>query len=365
MKNFISSKNLDFSLIVLVLVIFIMGLLFLYSASYQKSLSLSKNFTLMQLAWMGLSIIFFIMIIIIGYQHLLDGAYILYVLGLISLLLVLFFAPLRFGARRWFDIGPLTIQPSEMVKLLTIIALARYLGRRDPKAGGLISLLVCLLIIALPALLMFKEPDLGSGLLLFPVLLVMLYAFGIRRRYLLYLLAGALMASPIMWHFLQDYQKKRLLVFLNPNLDPLGAGYTVIQSKIAIGSGGLLGKGWLSGTQNQLNFLPERHTDFIFSVVGEEWGFCGTLILVLLYFLLIKKMLEVISLTKDMYAKLLGVGIVTLVWAQVIINIAMTLGLMPVVGITLPLISYGGSSLFTTVISLAIVLDINRRRKVF
>lgn len=365
MKKFQLGKELDITLIVLVLVIFIMGLMFLYSASFQKSLSISKNFTIMQLFWMGLSILFFIVILFVGYQHLLDWAYILYVLGIISLLLVLFFAPLRYGARRWFDIGPLTIQPSEMVKLFTIIALARYLGERGSKSNTVSCLLVSLLIIAVPALLIFKEPDLGSALLLFPILLVMLYAFEIKWRYLFYVLAGALITSPILWHILKDYQKKRLLVFLNPNLDPLGAGYTVIQSKIAIGSGGLIGKGWLSGTQNQLNFLPERHTDFIFSVVGEEWGFAGALVLVLLYFLLLKKMLDIISLTKDVYAKLLGTGIIAMIWAQVIINIAMTLGLMPVVGITLPLISYGGSSLFTTVISIAIVLDINRRRKIF
>ncbi len=365
MKNFRLNKEFDFGLVFLVLVIFILGLFFLYSASYQKSLSISKNFTLMQLLWMGLSIVFFFVILIVGYQHLLDWAYIFYIFGIIFLAAVLIFAPMRYGARRWFDIGPLTIQPSELAKLIVIITLARYLGQRNFKINNIFSLAVSFIIVAVPAVLIFKEPDLGSALLLFPVLLVMLYAAGIRYRYLFYILATAILSSPLIWHILKDYQKKRLLVFLNPNLDPLGAGYTIIQSKIAIGSGGLLGKGWLSGTQNQLNFLPERHTDFIFSVVGEEWGFAGTAILVLLYFWLLKKMLNIVFLTQDIYARLLGIGIITMLWMQVVINIAMTLGLMPVVGITLPLISYGGSSLFITIVSVAIVLDINLRRKIF
>lgn len=365
MKKFRINKELDLGLIVLVLVIFILGLVFLYSASYQKSLLLSKNLTLMQLVWMISGLFFCGIVLAAGYQRLLDWAYVLYILVIILLVAVLFFAPMRYGARRWFDIGLLTIQPSELAKLMVILVLARYLGQQGVKKNNLLSLLTAFAIIAIPAFLIFKEPDLGSALLLFPIFLVMLYAAGLRWRYFFYIIVSGLLASPLMWYFLKDYQKKRLLVFLNPNSDPLGAGYTVIQSKIAIGSGGLVGKGWLSGTQNQLNFLPERHTDFIFSVVGEEWGFGGTVILILLYFWLLKKMLDIVHSTQDIYARLLGVGIVTMLWMQVVINIGMTLGLMPVVGITLPLVSYGGSSLFTTVICIAIVLDIKLRRKVF
>ena len=170
---------------------------------------------------------------------------------------------------------------------------------------------------------------------------------------------------PLFWHALREYQRQRLLVFINPNIDPLGAGYTIIQSKIALGSGGLIGKGWTHGTQNQLNFLPERHTDFIFSVLGEEWGLLGALFLVLLYFVIVKKAFSVGSLTSDIYGRSIATGIAVMIGMQVVINIGMTIGLMPVVGIPLPLISYGGSSLIATLIAIGLLLNVGMRRSTF
>ena len=164
---------------------------------------------------------------------------------------------------------------------------------------------------------------------------------------------------------MKDYQRDRFIVFLNPNVDPLGAGYTIIQSKIAIGSGGFLGKGWLSGTQNQLSFLPERHTDFIFSVIGEEWGFAGAVVLLLLYLWLIRKLIQVIQQTHDPYGRLLGVGITTMIVVHILVNIGMTCGMMPVVGLPLPLISYGGSNLLTIMIGLGLIVNIQLRRTIF
>jgi rod shape determining protein RodA len=184
-------------------------------------------------------------------------------------------------------------------------------------------------------------------------------------KYLIVLVLTGLAAMPFLWHFLRDYHKQRLLVFLNPNVDPLGAGYTIIQSKIAVGSGGLIGKGWLAGTQNQLNFLPERHTDFIFSVVGEEWGLFGALVLILSFFLIMRRSLDIASSTNDMHGKLIAVGIVTLLTLQVVINIAMTIGFMPVVGIPLPFVSYGGSSMLTSFIAIALLLNVGMRRSRF
>jgi len=189
---------------------------------------------------------------------------------------------------------------------------------------------------------------------------------GIRLKHLVSIMLTGLVSLPIFWHYaLRDYQKQRLLVFLNPNADPLGAGYTIIQSKIAIGSGWVFGKGWLAGTQNQLNFLPERHSDFIFSIIGEEWGFLGSAILVLLYFILIKHALSIYSRTNDSYGQLMVSGIVGMLAFQIVVNIAMTLGLMPVVGIPLPLMSYGGSSLIITMSSIALLINIGMRRTVF
>ena len=188
-----------------------------------------------------------------------------------------------------------------------------------------------------------------------------MYAGGLRLRYILGFIGLGVLSSPLLWSILKDYQKERLLVFINPNIDPLGAGYTVIQSKIAIGSGKLFGKGWLAGTQNQLHFLPERHTDFIFSVVGEEWGFVGAIILLGLFFLLIRRILHIAYNTQDPYSQLLVVGITAMLAFQILVNIAMVMGLLPVVGLTLPLISYGGSSLIITLICLSLVIDVGMK----
>ena len=203
-----------------------------------------------------------------------------------------------------------------------------------------------------------KEPDLGTALMLVPILLVLIYTWGAPLKYLLFMIFSGLFLCPLGWFFLKDYQKERLMVFIDPGLDPLGAGYTIIQSKIAIGSGGFFGKGWLSGTQNQLNFLAERHTDFIFSVVGEEWGFFGSMVLVGLYFLLIQRGFFIAEKAKDPCGRLLAVGLTTMIAIQVIVNLCMTMGFMPVVGLPLPLVSYGGSSFLVTMMALGLLESI-------
>jgi rod shape determining protein RodA len=275
---------------------------------------------------------------------------------------VLFFGRQRLGAQRWIQIGAFNLQPSEFTKLSLILMLAYYLGRRHDKVLRIKSFLIPFFLTAIPAVLILKQPDLGTDLVLFPILFSMLFIYGTEIKYMagFFLLTAGFL--PIFWNMLRSYQKQRLLVFINPNMDPLGAGYTIIQSKIAVGSGRLFGKGWLSGTQNYLNFLPERHTDFIFSVVGEEWGFVGSMILLTFYFLLIKRMLHILDMTENVYGRLLIAGIATMLFFQVVINIGMTIGFFPVVGITLPLISYGGSSLLTTFIGIAIVLSVHQWR---
>jgi len=213
--------------------------------------------------------------------------------------------------------------------------------------------------------LIFRQPELGTSLLLFGIFLIMLFATALEYRYIFTLVGLCLAIVPFAWHFLKPYQKDRLLVFLNPNIDPLGAGYTIIQSKIAIGSGQIFGKGWLSGTQNQLNFLPERHTDFIFSVIGEEWGLMGALCLVTLYFLLILTSLNIANQVKDKFGMFVSIGIVAILTLQVVINIGMVMGLFPIVGLTLPFVSYGRSSFLIFIIMMGFLLNLSKRRTIF
>ena len=249
-----------------------------------------------------------------------------------------------------------------------VIFLARYfskpsLGLRcDVQDWGFIkAVLTPFAFICLPMLLILNQPDLGTAIFIFFIFIAMLFIAQVNFKFLLLVLLGIIIISPLLWQFLKDYQRIRLMVFLNPNADPLGAGYTIIQSKIAVASGWLFGKGWLGGSQSQLHFLPESHTDFIFASFAEEWGFLGSLVLLSLYYLLIRYALRVAHRAPDYFGRLLAGGIVITLGIQVLINIAMTIGLAPVVGLPLPLLSYGGSSLLVTFLSLGILINIEKR----
>lgn len=362
----IDFKELDKLTIFLMLVVFAVGLLCLHSASYNKGVELSTNFALKQLIWMAIGFVILLPVILaVDYQRIIDMGYLLYGLGLIFLAMVLVLGHIRLGAQRWISIAGFAFQPSEFNKIIYVIMMTSYLGHSRDGIRGIKGLAVPFILTLPPFALILLQPDLGTALIMIPVLFVMLFAAGAKLRHLaMILLSGALM-SPLFWHFLREYQRKRLMVFLNPDADPLGAGYTVIQSKIAIGSGGIFGKGWLAGTQNQLNFLPERHTDFIFSVVGEEWGFIGASVLIGLYFLILKRAFMIVEGTTDIYGKLLGTGLITMLAFQIFINISMVMGFMPVVGVPLPLMSYGGSSVWTTIIALGLILNVGMRRTRF
>jgi rod shape determining protein RodA len=318
-----------------------------------------------QLSWMAVALVLFMLCVVISYQVFIDAAYILYSINLFLLGLVLFLGSARLGAQRWFLIGGFAFQPSEFIKISFILTLSSYIGVRKGSMGSLRNLFWPLLLAAMPAVLVLLQPDLGTASLLVPILLAVLFIGGANIRHLTGLILIGLASLPAFWNLMHGYQRQRLVVFLNPNVDPLGAGYTVIQSKIAIGSGGLFGKGWLAGTQNQLNFLPERHTDFIFSVLGEEWGLMGTACIVLLYLLIIMKAFRIAYLTTDIYGKLVATGIAVMLALQTVINIGMTMGLMPVVGIPLPLVSYGGSSLVSTSLALGLLVNVGMRRSRF
>ncbi len=364
MRNIL--RDIDRPLLIVTLAIFLIGLVSIYSAThvYGGSFKIS-NFVFKQIIWMLLSLVIFFVILKLDYQRLIDWAHIIYAATLVLLFLVLIIGRTRFGAQRWFSIGGLTLQPSEFVKIAFILSLSAYLGYKARYSYRIKDLAAPFLIMAPAFLMIFIQPDLGTALTLVPILLVMLFIRGVNPKHLLTIIAAGILSIPAAWPFLKEYQRDRLLVFINPNIDPLGAGYTVIQSRIAIGSGTFFGKGWLAGTQNQLNFLPERHTDFIFSVIGEEWGFVGSTILVLLYVILIYRGLRIAYNTTDSYGKLAACGIVCMLAFQIVVNMGMAMGFMPVVGLPLPLLSYGGSSLLMVMTSIAILLNIGMRRTRF
>ena len=350
-----------------------MGLLALYSAAYQNVRVPHKIFfDQLGSVLMALPVMFFLGRI--DYRKFYDIAYLFYAFNLLLLIWVLVSGRLALGAQRWIEIGGFSFQPSELMKFSLILMLGRYFSNRRPTLSFNFmnrtqeffrDLIVPFVLTAVPMVLIFKQPDLGTALLIFGIFLVMLLTSGLEYRYISGFIIFCLLLMPVGWHVLQPYQKDRLLVFLNPNIDPLGAGYTIIQSKIAIGSGQLFGKGWLSGTQNQLNFLPERHTDFIFSVIGEEWGLAGTLLVVYFYFAVINCGLTIAEQVKDKFGTLVAMGIVANLSLQVIINIGMVMGLLPVVGITLPFVSYGRSSLLVFVVMMGFLLNLSKRRTIF
>lgn len=367
------SRNLGQTIWVVTIAIIIMGLVALYSASYQNVRVPQKIFfDQLICAFVGLGIMF--LLSHFDYRKFFDIAYALYAMNILLLLMVLFGGRHILGAKRWIEVGGMNFQPSELTKLAVIFALARYLSHRSHSVPLNIQsfrqvllrdLFVPFLLVAVPMLLIFKQPDLGTSLLMLGIFIFMIFASGVSYKYIFSFLGAGLIALPFAWHILKGYQKDRLMVFLNPNIDPLGAGYTIIQSKIAVGSGRLFGKGWLSGTQNQLNFLPERHTDFIFSVIGEEWGLLGSLLLVACFFVLISSCLTIAQQSKDHFGSLVAIGIVAILTLQVIINIGMVLGLCPVVGLTLPFVSYGRSSFIIFIFMLGFLLNLSKHRTVF
>lgn len=347
------------------------GLAVLYSASHEN-VRVDHSVFYDQLVWAAVGLILMFLISRVHFRILFDVAYPLYSLSVVLLILVLVSGHSALGATRWFNVFGIRFQPSELSKVALILMLGRYFSNRHPRLSfdlrsrfqGLNrDLLIPLGLTLISFGLIFKQPDLGSAILVFGIFIGMLYASGIERRIFFGFMAFCLAMVPVGWHFLKAYQKDRLLVFLNPNIDPLGAGYTIIQSRIAVGSGQIFGKGWLSGTQNQLNFLPERHTDFIFSVIGEEWGFLGAVALLGCYYILIRAGLRVSQGLKDRFGRLVAVGIITILALQVVINIAMTIGMSPVVGITLPLVSYGRTSFMVFIILLGVLLNLSLRRR--
>lgn len=348
-------KNMDITLVIVTMLLVIMGLSCIYSAGGGTQ-GIGFSLALRQAFVMGISICAMCIVLYVGYRRFYDWAYYLYFFSLFLLVLVLIIGLATKGAQSWLNLGPFRFQPSEFGKIAFALVLSKHLCRHSPSDPfGFWGTV----ILASPSiLLILLEPDLGSAAVYCFMLLIALVIAGGINRNLLILTGLGVAILPIGWHFLKEYQKLRLIVFLNPSLDPLGAGYNVIQSRIAVGSGGLLGKGYLQGMQSKLHFLPEPHTDFIFSVLAEEWGFVGGSLLIFLFSLLLWKIIRVGIKTKDIRAKIFVSAISAWIWFQFAEGLAMSMGLSPVTGLPFPFISYGGSSLMSLGIGMAFIISI-------
>jgi len=360
-KNILPRDN---SLVVLPVLILAIGLFFIYSASWREGMPLDQSLVLRQSLWMLFAVLLTLASLRFHYRLLVEIAWPLYGISLVLLVIVLFM-PARLGARRWIDLGFFNFQPSELGKFSTILLLAAWMKENRFEDSTKKKLLTPFLLMAVPTLLVLKEPDLGTALIFVPVLFAMLYVWGFRLKWITLMFLAAVLITPFLFTHLKDYQKSRIEIFLDPSLDPFGAGYTIIQSKIAVGSGGLLGKGFMSGTQTQLQFLPEKHTDFIFAVIGEEGGFLSVLFVLFCYWTIVYKGFRIAQKCNNRFGQLLATGITTLLAFQAIVNMAMTTGLVPVVGMPLLLVSYGGSSLVITMFLIGVLVNIGMHRDPF
>lgn len=356
-RGLLARLHLDLPLLTGLLLLSGFGLVVLYSASGQDMHQVERQL-------MRIALAFGVMVALaqVHPQTFRRWSPWLYLAGTLMLVLVLVSGVIGKGAQRWLDLGFMRFQPSELVKLATPMMIAWYLSARSLPPNWKM-LLVSMLLILLPVLLIAKQPDLGTAILVASSGLFVLFLAGMSWRLIVGLVVSLAAAAPVLWHFMRDYQRQRVLTFMNPESDPLGAGYHIIQSKIAIGSGGIYGKGWLNGTQSQLEFLPERHTDFIFAVLGEEFGLVGISLLLLLYTFIILRGLYIASQAQDSFSRLLAGALTLVFFVYLFVNTGMVSGLLPVVGVPLPLVSYGGTSLVTLMAGFGILMSIHTHRK--
>ena len=359
-------QNFDWILLLLLALLAGMSLLNLYSATFPIRNEGGAQIFTKQIYWYLMGFGVFFLMTTFNYYVLERLAYPAYFLSLGFLALVLILGKVSSGSQRWISLGGLTFQPSELAKIAIVMSLAKFFS---DKAGyqeyRLRDLWQPFIMMSFPSLLIIKEPDLGTALLLMVVSFSIILFAKVNWKSLAILVASALLLAPFVWFNLKGYQQKRILTFLTPEMDPLGAGYHINQSKIAIGSGLFWGKGFLKGTQTRLHFLPEQHTDFAFSVWAEEWGFFGSVVLLLLYLLLILWGINIAKNSKDKFGSFLAIGLVAVVFWEVMINVGMVTGLLPVVGIPLVLFSYGGSSLISTMAAMGLLMNISMRRFMF
>ena len=362
-NNFYSSafaklQSINYPLLGLIITLFFVGLAALYSISNGDfnswPLKHSQRFILGLIIFF--LVIFFDLRLIFGY------AYLIFFLSIISLVIIPFFGIESNGATRWINIAGISLQPSEFVKYTLILALAKYFHSINNDSSFIKTLIIPLIITIVPVLLVITQPDLGTALIILIGGISLFWISGLNYKYFIVGVFSILCSLPVLWQYLKDYQKDRVLTFFNPERDPLGNGYHIMQSKIALGSGGIFGKGYMEGTQSHLNFLPEMQTDFIFTMLGEEFGFIGTLLLLLMYAALIMISIRLALKSRSLFSKYLSLGVCNVFFIYVFVNIGMVTGLLPVVGVPLPFISYGGSSMLAVMFGFGLLMNcyINR-----
>jgi len=356
-------RDFDFALLGATLILCGVGVGAIYSANLQSESAFMQSLYYRQFYWLGLSVVVMIVILWLDYHFIERMAYPLYLVNVGLLVWVNVAGKVSGGSQRWLSLAGLNLQPSEIMKITLIILVARIFDdMRKEGSLGAVDLVKPAVFVAIPFLLVARQPDLGTAVIYLVIFGGMALFNGIRRKLLLWAAGISALLAPVSWFLLKPYQQKRILTMINPEADPMGQGYQIIQSKIAIGSGGLLGKGVFEGTQSKLNFLPAKHTDFIFSVLAEEVGFVGSVVMLAIFFFLIMRLLEVVLQAKDKFGSLLVAGVVTMITFNFFYNIGMTLGLFPIVGIPLPFISYGGSSLLTNFIGVGLALNVSSGR---
>ncbi len=347
-------KNLDYILLISVILLSVLSIFVMYSTDGGEILFHTKNH------FVKLAVFFPLMIFVaffnIKFWH--NFSYIIYFIVILLLIYVSFFGLKSSGSQRWMDLYLFVLQPSELMKVAIIMCLAKYFHRiKIENVNSFTSITIVLSIIIIPIIFVISQPDLGTSILIALSGLIILWLGGIKIKYFIYSFITFLISLPFIISFLKPYQKLRILTFLDPDRDPLGAGYQIIQSKIAIGSGGVNGKGFLKGTQSYLDFLPEKHTDFIFTLFSEEFGFIGSVGLLILYSIIIFRILRIGAISRSNFARLFCFGYAFAIFIYIVVNLSMVLGLLPIVGSPLPIMSYGGSSMLATMIGFGIVLS--------
>ncbi|MDD2558714.1 MAG: rod shape-determining protein RodA [Desulfuromonadaceae bacterium] len=354
--------NLDWGFVGLILLTASIGIVNLYSATSGWDSS-SPPLYIKQCLWLGVGVLVMAAVAMFNSRHLLHlgpGAYAVCTAVLIAVFIL---GETNMGATRWLDVGLFNLQPSEIMKPVIVIVLAQYFSRHERQDGhSLRDLIVPGITLLIPTALIIKQPDLGTGMMLLFIGATMALFSGIRPKTLAFISSACVTLAAGGWFLLHEYQRARIRTFLNPEHDPLGSGYHIIQSKIAIGSGGFWGKGFMQGSQSQLSFLPERHTDFVFSVFAEEWGMFGALILLALYVLIIFRGILVAHKAANNFGMYLTIGATSIIFWHAIVNLCMVMGLLPVVGVPLPLFSYGGTNMVTTMVAAGMILNVSMRR---
>lgn len=357
-------KHFDWILLAATVLISLFGLLMIYSATSEPGPLALSTFVLKQGIYLVVGLVLMTLLASIDYRFLANWTWVIYAFTLVLLGLVFLIGRTTYGSTRWIDVGPVPVQPSELAKLAMVLVLARFLSERPRGQSSLYRFLGSLLLVGVPFAMVFLQPDLGTSLVLVAVWVSLTLVSGTRPKYLFWLGALSIPAAFIAWRWLlKPYQIARVAVFLNPDASPLDDGYNIIQARISIGSGGLTGEGFMAGTQSQLHYLRVQHTDFIASVIGEEFGFLGMMVVLSVFGILLWRMLRVARLARDTYGELIAAGVATIFLFQIFVNMGMNMQLMPVTGIPLPFLSYGGSSMVTLLAAQGVLQSILMRHK--